>query len=177
MKVLRTMLSSVENQDGSGGGAGEEGGGTDSSSNVLGLPPDDVANILGLRPFFANMLKTALQPESAEAKRLAWIWTIVHAIFAVSVGLYLLFAFRSSVATYGSSPPPPATAQNPFVVFVTGELLLLTSRAIGNSRRGGGLVTFGLATQLFGDVIRDGRIALFLLGLGSWWWSDSPGIH
>lgn len=172
MKVLNTMLGSLTsgNQD---SGPPEDG---ESSGGLLGLKAKDIAALLGLPPFAAKMLEEALKPETSEAKRYAWMWMIAHAIFAVGMGLYFLFVIGSSVATYGNEPPPPATAQNPFVVFVTGELLLLGGRAISNSWRGGSLITFGTGVQLFRDLVRDGRIALFLLGLGSWWQTRSTSV-
>lgn len=171
MKLLNSMLGGMSS-GGQGGAAaaaqGVQGAQGTSPGTFMGFSPSEIASMLGLPPFFSSMLEAVLKPDTPEGKKQAWARKMLHAFFAFGLGVYILLLIGSSVATYGSPPPPPATAQNPFLVFVTGELLLIGARILAKSRDGG-LVTFGTWVQLFKDVIQDGRIALFVLGMGSWW--------
>ncbi|KAJ5823197.1 GET complex subunit GET2 [Penicillium robsamsonii] len=123
-----------------------------------------IASMLGVPPFIANMLGGATPPTEEEKKR-ARIWKTMHIVFALSVAVYLLFIIGSSVALFGSPPPKPATAQNPFAIFVTGELLLTGSKVVLGGKSGG----MGMAVQFFKDVVRDGSLLLFMLGMGTWY--------
>ncbi len=75
-------------------------------------------------------------------------------------------AINTSISTYGKEkPPPPAVAQSPFVIFMTGEVALQGARvALG---QGGG--SLGKAIKIFKDFTRDGAIVVFLLGVSGWW--------
>ncbi|KAL2215878.1 hypothetical protein M432DRAFT_116012 [Thermoascus aurantiacus ATCC 26904] len=162
LKLLSALLGGGLAGDSAAGGA------------APGLTPSDLTSALGLPPFLSNLLLgaggAAVQPQTPEEKRRAWIWKLVHVFFAFAVGVYLLLLIGSSVATYGSPPPPPATAQNPFVIFMTGELLLSGSRMLTKGGGGEGkLVAPGTWVQLLRDVVRDGSIAMFVFGMGSWW--------
>lgn len=124
----------------------------------------DLAAATGLPPFLANILTgqaytTKTPPESP-------LWKVAHIIFSILIGIYLVMTINSSIATYGKEkPPPPAVAQSPFVIFLTGEALLQgTKVAMGGV--GGGL---GTAYKLFKDFTRDGAIVIFILGVVGWW--------
>ncbi|KAJ5375033.1 GET complex subunit GET2 [Penicillium concentricum] len=123
-----------------------------------------IASMYGVPPFIANMLGGAPPPTEEELKR-ARIWKTMHTVFALSVAVYLLFIIGSSVALFGSPPPKPATAQNPFAIFVTGELLLTGGKVLLGGKSGG----MGMVLQLFRDVVRDGSLLLFMLGMGTWY--------
>lgn len=166
MKLLNAMLGGMS--QGQGGIPQDSPSQGASGNKIMGFSPAEITSILGLPPVFADILDAAMTPESPEAKKQAWIWRIVHVLFAFALGFYLLTLIGSSIVTYGSPPPPPATAQNPFVVFVTGELLLVGAKVLVQGRREGG-VTFWTGIQVFKDILQDGRMVLFLLGLGSWW--------
>lgn len=140
-----------------GGGAGGDAPG--------GIPPG-LASSLGLPPWMADVLGSASQPPSEEQKKAVLTWKILHILFSVVLGVYIVFLASSSVATYGKQPPPPATARNPFLFFTTGELVLSGARII--MKNGGPPGPF-LYIQLLRDFIRDGSIVLFLFGMGSWW--------
>lgn len=130
-----------------------------------GFSPADLAGALGLPPFLANMLGgTFQQPTEAEQKTIR-IWKTLHVLFALGVAVYLLFIIGTSVAMFGSPPPKPATAQNPFLIFVTGEMLLTGGRVLLGGKQG----TLGMAIQLGRDIMRDGSLVLFALGLGAWY--------
>lgn len=128
-----------------------------------GLGPAAIASALGLPPFVANLIGGALQTQEENQKSVR-IWKTLHICFALSVAFYLLFIIGSSVAVFGSLPPKPATAQNPFVIFITGELLLCGGRVLIGGQNG-----VRSAIKLFKDVIRDGSLIIFALGLGSWY--------
>lgn len=166
MKLLGSLLGGVPPGDpnagaaGAGTGAGGPGG--------PGLSPADIASSLGVPPFIANMLGAAgSAPQTEAEKKQVRTWKLLHVVFSIAVAVYLLFLFGASVTTYGSQPPPPATAQNPFVIFVTGEMVLSGTRLLMRSRNGG--AGLGVWVQLVRDVIRDGSVVLFLLGMATWW--------
>lgn len=129
-----------------------------------GFSPAAIATMLGVPPFIANMLGGAKPPTEAEQKR-ARIWKTLHTVFALAVAVYLLFIIGTSVALFGSPPPKPATAQNPFAIFVTGELLLTGGKVLLGGKSGG----MGMVVQLVKDVVRDGSLLLFILGMGTWY--------
>ncbi|KAK2746586.1 hypothetical protein FQN55_005574 [Onygenales sp. PD_40] len=133
-----------------------------------GFNPADIASAFGVPSFLANFfLGGNSQPTSPSELRMAWIWKIVHVFFGLAIGVYLLSLFNSSVSTYGSNPPPPATAQNPFILFMTGEAVLSGTRIMTRARDGQ-LKNVRTWIQLLGDVVKDGRIAVFVLGAGMW---------
>jgi hypothetical protein len=129
-----------------------------------GFSPADIASALGVPPYLANMLGGKQPPTEQEQKR-QQVFKALHVLFAVVVSVYLLFVIGTSVATFGFPPPKPATAQNPWTVFVTGELLLSGGRVLLAGKQGG----LGMAVQLVRDVIRDGSLVLFVLGMGAWY--------
>ncbi|KAJ5168378.1 uncharacterized protein N7482_003972 [Penicillium canariense] len=129
-----------------------------------GFSPGVIASALGLPPFIANMIGGATQPLTAKEQKSLRMWKGLHVIFALGVAIYLLFIIGTSVAMFGSPPPKPATAQNPFLIFVTGEMVLTGGRMLLGGKQGG----VGMVIQLFRDIIRDGSLVLFALGLGAW---------
>ncbi|OAX84563.1 hypothetical protein ACJ72_01062 [Emergomyces africanus] len=128
----------------------------------------DIASGFGVPPFLANFfLGGTSQPASPAEQRMAWIWKLVHVVFSLAIGIYLLSLFRTSLSTYGKNPPPPATAQNPFTLFITGEVVLSGTRVLTHARDGQ-LKNARAWIQLLGELVRDGRIAVFVLGTGMW---------
>lgn len=130
-----------------------------------GFSPAAIASALGVPPFLANMLGGASQPPSEKEQKTLRIWKGLHVVFALGVAIYLLFIIGASVATFGSPPPKPATAQNPFLIFVTGEMVLTGGRVLLGGKQAG----LGMVVQLFRDIVRDGSLVLFALGLGAWY--------
>ncbi|RAL17547.1 uncharacterized protein BO97DRAFT_439428 [Aspergillus homomorphus CBS 101889] len=169
LKILNSLMSSSAG----GGGSGNPleninladlglGDGKESSTDLL--------TNLGLPPFLANLIGDAMRQKTDAEKREIMVWKIVHLVFAIVAGMYLLFVLGSSVSVYGRAPPAPATARDPFTVFMTGEVVLSGARALLRSRgKGFGL---GLGVQLVRDVIRDGSLMVFLFGMATWWLGD-----
>lgn len=164
MKLLNSLLGNVPPGDQNAGEAAAGGAG-----GAPGMSPADMAASLGVPPFIANMLGGAgSTPQTEAEKKQAQTWKMLHVAFSIAVAVYLLFLIGTSVTTYGTQPPPPATAQNPFVIFATGEMILSGARLLMRSTRGG-VTGLALLVQLFRDIVRDGSVVLFLLGMGTWW--------
>ncbi|KAL4808389.1 hypothetical protein BDV18DRAFT_99183 [Aspergillus unguis] len=161
--TLRLLNSLMGGMPGAAQGANANAGG--GGDTVGGLPPG-LASSLGLPPWMSSVLGSATRQESEQQKKAILIFKILHIVFSVALGIYLVLLTSSSVATYGKQPPPPATAQNPFLFFTTGELLLGATRVV---MKNSGPVGPFMYIQLLRDFIRDGSIVLFLFGMGSWW--------
>ncbi|PWY87325.1 hypothetical protein BO94DRAFT_535445, partial [Aspergillus sclerotioniger CBS 115572] len=142
-------------------------GETNLNENALpgGQSPADLLTGLGVPPFVASMLGEATRQKTDAEKREIFVWKVLHVVFSVLIGIYLLVLIGSSVATYGSQPPPPATARNPFVFFTTGEVVLSVARIMMRGGKGG----LGMWLQLAKDISRDGSLVLFLFGMANWW--------
>ncbi|KAE8360606.1 hypothetical protein BDV27DRAFT_134268 [Aspergillus caelatus] len=160
MQMLNTLMAGMNGQDQAPGGA--PGGAAGGPS------PADLISALGLPPFVADLLGAATHKPTDEEKKEVRTWKVLHVLFAVAIGIYLLMLIGTSVSTYGSQPPPPATAQNPFLYFTTGEVVLTGARLMSKGRTGtaAGIM---LWLQLFQDIVRDGSLVVFLLGMGAWW--------
>ncbi|KAJ5928593.1 hypothetical protein N7466_007549 [Penicillium verhagenii] len=125
-----------------------------------------IASSLGLPPFVANLVGEYFQTTEEDPKSVR-TWKTLHVLFALGVAFYLLFIIGASIALFGSPPPKPATVQNPFVIFVTGELLLCGGRVLVGGQKG-----LRAAIKIGKDVVRDGSLVVFALGLGSWYTRD-----
>ncbi|OJJ49058.1 hypothetical protein ASPZODRAFT_91284 [Penicilliopsis zonata CBS 506.65] len=173
MKMLNALMGGMAGGPGGlpggipgfpGDAAGGGGNGGDGNNGGTGFSPAALASMLGLPPFVASILGAVTGKESDEEKRQALVWKLLHTVFAMALGIYVLVLMSSSVATYGFPPPRPATAQNPFLAFLTGEMVLGGGRAVLGK---GDAWSMGVKTV--GDVMRDGKIVLLVFGLGSWW--------
>ncbi|PGG99627.1 hypothetical protein AJ80_09322 [Polytolypa hystricis UAMH7299] len=158
-KLLSSLLGAVPTATGS----------SDTPGPPIQPSPQELLSNLGLpslltRTLFGGQSKP-LTPADQWKDR---VWKALHLFFAAFVGIYLLVLFRSSTTTYGTSPPPPSTAQNPFVVFLTGEAVLNGTRVLSRARAGqlSGVMPW---VRLLNDILRDGRIVIFVLGIGLWW--------
>ncbi|EEH08164.1 conserved hypothetical protein [Histoplasma capsulatum G186AR] len=148
------------------------GGGSGDNNTFSGDGPAfnlaDIASAFGVPPSISTFFFNGdSQPASPGEQRIASIWKLVHVVFSLAIGIYLLSLFRSSVSTYGTNPPPPATARNPFILFLTGEVVLSGTRALTSAREGQ-LRNARAWIQILGKLVRDGRIAVFVLGAGMW---------
>ncbi|PYH45277.1 uncharacterized protein BP01DRAFT_356757 [Aspergillus saccharolyticus JOP 1030-1] len=168
LKLLNSLMASS-----AGGGSGSGNPLENINLADFGLGGDgkesatDLLTNFGVPPFLAGLIGDAMRPKTEAEKREIAVWKVVHMVFAVLAGIYLLFVLGSAVGVYGRAPPAPATAQDPFTVFMTGEVVLSGARALLRSRdKGFGL---GMAVQLVRDVIRDGSLVVFLFGMASWW--------
>lgn len=147
------------------------GEGNMDANNPTGLPfsPEDIQAATGVPSWATSMLlggKGKVPPTEAEQKT-ASIWNMAHIIFSILAGIYLVYILGDATAKFGKDPPPPATAKNPFLIFVLGELLLHGSRILtkdpSTTKRGNGWL------HMMRDVARDGSIVLFMLGVTNWW--------
>ncbi|CAG7936989.1 unnamed protein product [Penicillium olsonii] len=172
IKLLNSLMGAMPGGDPSAAGAGAPPG-PGAGAPGLGSSLPAIATMLGVPPFLANMLGGlgGAAPTEAEQKR-ATVWKSLHTIFALAVAGYLLFIIGSSVALFGSAPPPPATAQSPFALFATGELILTGGKVLFGGKSG-----MGMAVQLFRDVVRDGSIVLFILGMGTWYHREWQNVE
>ncbi|EEP80239.1 predicted protein [Uncinocarpus reesii 1704] len=145
---------------------------TGGSGGAAGPPVADILSqnltAFGLPSSMANLFTQQLRPESPEDQRKNKTWRLLHTVVACVIGLWMMFVFQTSVATYGKRPPPPATAQNPFMHFVTAELILAGGRVL-TSMGSGQLRTVRPWMQIFSNVMKDGRIILFMLAITELW--------
>lgn len=165
MKLLSSLMGEMpgsRNAPASGAPGGPEGV---PGQGPSGFSPADLAGALGLPPYLANMLGGASQPPTEAEQKTIRVWKTLHVLFALGVAIYFLFVIGTSVALFGSPPPKPATVQNPFLIFVTGEMLLTGGRVLLGGKQGG----LGMAIQLGRDIVRDGSLVIFALGLGAWY--------
>ena len=162
VKLLHSILA--------GGGVDGSMPGAAAGGDQQGGPSQaDLLSALGLPPILSSLVGAATQPKSETDKKETQVWKTVHVVFAIVTAVYLLIVIGASTATYGGSPPPPATVQNPFLVFTTGELVLSSARLALKSRDGGGLVRPGVWAEMVRDAVRDGSLVVFVLGMGTWW--------
>lgn len=161
MKLLSSMLGGIPGAENTAPGSG-------MAPPAQGdLQANDLMSTLGVPPLLSKMLFGAgSTPQTPAEKQREYVLKSLHMLFALLVGVYLVILVNSAVATYGGNPPPPATAQSPFMIFITVELLLSGARLfLGPSQQG----SLKVGLQFLKDIIRDGSIAVFALGVGSWW--------
>jgi GET complex subunit GET2 len=159
MKMLQAMMGGMD------GAPDPDAPG--SAGGFPGLSPDDLSKATGLPPFLTNMfMGNQKAPPSAAEIRTAQIWKILHAVFAIVATVYLIFTVNRSTQTYGANPPPPPTFQNPFVTFLTGEILLQSGRILSKAHSGKSGI--GLWVQMAKEMLGDGMILVFGLGLAQW---------
>jgi hypothetical protein len=165
MKVLSSMLGGLPGAENIAPGAGM------APPNQGDLGTNDLTSALGIPPLLSNMIfgGGGQQQQTPEEKNREKILKLLHTLFALVIGVYLVTLVSSAVTTYGVNPPPPATAQNPFVIFMTVELLLIGARMVLGKSQQGTLGTLATGLQIFRTLVRDGSIAIFALGAASWW--------
>jgi GET complex subunit GET2 len=162
MKMLQAMMGGMGGEDGAGdpnmpGGMG----------GIPGFSPDDISKATGIPSFLTNMFmgNQRAPPTKAELQATK-TWKLIHAVFAIFAGLYLVFTIDRATQTYGTNPPAPATIQNPFMIFLTGEVLVQSARVISNGTPGKS--GMGLWIHMGKEFLGDGAIMVFMLGLASW---------
>jgi GET complex subunit GET2 len=156
MKMLNQLMTGME--------------GNADPNNPGGMPfnPEELSKATGLPSSLANMLLGSQKapPTPAELQTIR-LWKIIHVVFALIAGIYHLLAINWAEETFGAEPPAPATFQNPFLIFVLGEILLQSSRVLldgSMGKRGPGLYY-----QMAKQFARDGGIVVFILGIAAWW--------
>ena len=159
MKMLQAMLGGMDGPP--------DPNAPDGIGAMPGLSPDLISKATGLPPFLTNMVmgNKKAPPSQAEIQA-TWFWKIAHVVFAIVAGLYLVITINTSTQTYGPDPPTPATFQNPFNLFMTGELLLQSTRALSKGQSGKSGI--GLWIQMGKELFGDGMIMVFGLGLAQW---------
>lgn len=156
MKLLSSLTGGEKNMD---------------PNNPAGLPfsPEDIQNMTGMPSWATSLLMggKGKVPPTAQERKTATIWNMIHILFSILAGMYLLFVLGDATAKFGKDPPPPPTVQNPFLIFLLGEVLIHSSRILmkdpSSTNRGNGWF------QILKDVARDGSIVLFMLGAANWW--------
>ena len=159
MKMLQAVMGGMEGSSDPNAPGGMGPG--------LGLSPDDIAKATGLPPFLTNMVMgNQKAPPTRSEIQATRVWKIVHVLFAIVAGLHLVFSINKSTLTFGQNPPAPATFQNPFIVFLTGEVLVQSARVLlsGQSGKRG----IRLWIQMGKEFIGDGAIMVFMLGVAAW---------
>jgi len=164
-EVEDPMLSMMNQMFGNLGGDSRGEGGLPFSS-------DDLAKATGLPAFITDMFmgKQRSPPTPAEEKA-DRMWNIIHTLFALLAGAYVVFVVGRSIDTFGVNSPAPATFQNPFLVFIMGELLIQGFKTVGAGQ--GAKKGPWLWLQVLKDLARDGCIVVFVMGAVGWWKGQS----
>ena len=153
MKMLQSIMGGMDPSDPNGG-------------EMPSISPDDISKATGI-PSWATSMLFGKTPETEQQKRQTFIWKIIHAVFALLVGVYMLWTVNGAMASFGAKPPAPPTVRNPFILFVVGELLVETTRI--TMRGMGSPKGIGAWYQIAKDIGRDGSVVIFLLGMYMWW--------
>lgn len=161
MKMMQAML----------GGLGGEANAPNTGETPFSA--EDVSKMTGIPSFLTSMFMAGKQeaPPSPSEIRKQNTWQIVRTILAILIGLYTIFIVDKSCETFGPNPPAPATAQNPFLVFLMGELIVNGARITFSGRpvSQSGLKSWIASAK---DVARDAAILIFMMGVYSWWKGD-----
>jgi len=166
LKMLQAMMGGMGGMPGMD--TGNDPNAPPGAGGIPGLSPDAISKATGLPSFLTNMMLGGQKaPPTQRELQTTRMWKVLHVIFAFMAGLYLVYSINKAEESFGENPPAPATFQNPFLVFMTGEALVQGSRvaAQGHSGKSG----IGLWIQMGKEFIGDGAIIVFMLGLASWW--------
>lgn len=146
-------------------------GGMSGDPNAPGEMPfsgDDISKMTGIPSFLTNMIfggpkEAPLSPRQVQTER---FWKVLRTVVSFLVAFYTIFTIDKSISAFGQHPPAPATAQNPFVVFLMAELLINGTKIVFPGRPvAGGLKSWFRTGK---DAARDGAIVVFVLGIYSW---------
>lgn len=174
MKMLQQMMGGMSGAEGQGG-TGEGG-----------LPPG-LAAMLGAGGGMAGMGG----PPATTQDRYGYLWKIVHAIFALLLGIYVTttsHAFTGDISRGGISGAGHEGGRNVFWAFATTELVLQSSRFFlekgGGAQFGGwtGIVMNMLPepykgwlmlaarySGIWSTIVEDGMVVIFVVGVVAWW--------
>ncbi|QDS73556.1 hypothetical protein FKW77_001002 [Venturia effusa] len=168
MKLMQQMM----------GGAGGDGAGQ--------LPP-------GLAEMFAGTGGMPGQPQQAAPSSSAYLWRIVHAIFSLTLAMYVVLTTpftgtkTARNASVYSLEDEPSFSQRLFYLFATAEVVLQTSRyflekgQLAPSGIMGTLAQFlpmpyagwikvvGRYGVIYTTVVADAMVVVFVLGVMAWW--------
>ena len=179
MKMLSQLMGGVPGGEG-GAGAGEGG-----------LPPG-LAAMLGA----GGMPGLDGAPAQQTDDSYAYLWKILHAVFALFLGVYVTYTSTSFTGSIKRGSPgaiieetPERDGVNLFFVFATAELVLQSSRFFLEKGKGGGQLGgwIGLAAgflpepyrgyvslvgryaRIWGTVVEDSMVVVFVVGCVAWW--------
>ena len=175
IKILQQLMGGTPGPDGQVG----EGDG--------GVPPG-LAAMLGAGGMAGI---PGLGPQAQKEDTYGYLWKILHAIFALVLGVYITamsHAFTGDVTRGGISGAGHEGGVNVFWVFATAELALQSSRFFMEKERskplGGwigivgnilpepwkGYLTLGARySGIWSTVVEDGMVIIFIVGLVAWW--------
>ena len=148
------------------------------ANTPLQLDPNAIANATGLPPFLVNQFIGGgkAPPQTPEQAKQALRWRIVHIVFSFFLGFYVLLSITKAVDLFGSSAevglpdqplPAPATVRNPWWIFLAGEVMLQMARRMGGETVAGGYGSIKDILQVSKDIVRDGSIVVFVMGVAS----------
>ncbi|KAL1305213.1 hypothetical protein AAFC00_002131 [Neodothiora populina] len=191
MRMMQQMMSGM-------GGGGEPSAG--GFPPMMGDPNDANNPMNDLPPFMKNLMNAQQQTQqdaaaaqSAPRGTSAYLWRIVHAVFAVLLAGYIALAgpFNGSKLSRSESMLAHNSYSGPnlFYLFATVELVLQTSRYFlekGRLQGGGMLATiansglvpepwggyirvFGRYSVIWQTVVGDAMTVVFVLGAAAWW--------
>ncbi len=175
MKMLQQMMGGMPGSDGQGG------------EGEAGLPPG-LAAMLGAGGMAGI---PGMGGPQAKEDKYGYLWKIVHAIFALALGMYVTatsHAFNGDISRGGISGVGHEGGRNVFWAFATAELVLQSSRFFmerGQSSQLGGwmgmaanvlpepykgwLMLAGRYSGIWSTVVEDGMVIVFIVGLVAWW--------
>lgn len=150
-----------------------------------------------LPPGLAQMLSGMQQPtESAQpAGNSAYIWRIIHALFSLTLALYITLTYSFTGSKLSRTHPEPSwddeitgsTLTHFFYAFATFEIVLQTSRyfvergQLSASGFLGGITQIlpepyagyvrvvGRYSVIWQTVVADAMVVVFVLGAAAWW--------
>lgn len=207
---IRQLLRSAPSPQGVQPGPGQQQAGAQDDPMVRmlqqmmgGVPGIDGDDQNGLPPGFAALLGGGMSaaPESGTPAQGqhgkgesvdGYLWKIIHATFALVLGLYITAVTTFNGASYSATKTIPGsideeTGHRLFWIFATAEVVLQSSRYFlekGKITQSGwiGMVTqilpepwktyAGLVTRYSGiwtTVVQDAMIVVFVLGCVAWW--------
>lgn len=138
-------------------------------SDDMSFSAEDLSKMTGLPSFVTDMFMGRKQqaPPTQEQLSRELRWKLIRVMVSVLIGIYAAITINSSIEKFGRNPPAPATFQNPFAVFVMGELLLRgANSALGDkSKSQNGIKSWTRAVR---EIAADGAILLFIVGVYSW---------
>ena len=147
----------------------------------------------GLPPELAAMLGGGGMQQQQEASTSTYIWKIVHAIFALTLGVYVISSstFRgtesSRLAVGIEKDGKIGDVRNFFWLFATAELLLQSTRFFlerGKTSQGGMLAMasnflpepykgylalISRYSGIYTTIVQDAMVVVFVLGAVAWW--------
>ena len=182
MQMLQQMMMG-------GGGGGMPGSGGNGAGDAGGLPPGLAAMLGGGGGGLGGMGPAPARPDDTYAS----VWKIVHAVFALALGVYM----TSATAFSGSRFSRTESVQGEmgvrfFWAFATAELVLQSTRFFlerGRISQGGLLGTVGgllpepykgyvalvsRYSSIYTTVVEDAMVVVFVLGVVAWWRGGLP---